>query len=703
MDTTKLKSLQAETHFRDYWRVVWNGRWTVLSIFAVVSVLGTVATLLQKPMYEGVAVLEINARPRGVVPGAEIAQMGTSEWGYLAEERYFNTQHEILKSRSVAAAVLDKLGLRQHPGFRDQKDPEQSFIDRVIVDPVSDTGVVRVRVSSGDPQEAATWANELANTYVKRNLDEAVKTTEEAVTALIQRLQPMKEDLLRSEQERFEFAGEQALFTEDPTKSAKERLTTLEADLTTTQMKRLELQGVYEKIQEIERNGGDYFVIPQVASDPTVRALTEDRIRFETELRRMLVTFKAGHYKVKEKESEIDKLNQKIDSEIQRIVGAIQTEYSLASGRETDLNRTIAEAKAQSVQLGRTTSEYEAKRSQSTENRKIYDLISTRIKEVQLNAHLLRNNVAVMDPAIVPTDPVSPKRRLDVALSLLLGLILGLGVVFALDYLDNTVKTSEDVEQYLGMSILAIVPRKGVASDTILKESFQSLRTNLGFSSLNHTRRVLLMTSAGPQEGKTTTAVSLARTQAAAGDRVILVDCDLRRPNVHNLLNVKRNPGLTNYLADGSEENSWRNYVKPTDSPNMQVLTCGPIPPNAPELFGTDRFRRLLDELKEAYEWVVIDSPPTASLTDSLILASMVDMVAFVIRHRENDKELIRRCVESIRSVNEHVVGAILNNVDLDRSHYSDYYYAGYYYYGAGESEEKKDPRKGFLRRRKVG
>jgi len=702
MDGKTIKGVQADTHFRDYWRVIWNGRWTVLSVFAVVAVLGTVATLLQKPTFEGVALLEINARPRSVVPGADVAQMGTSEYGYLAEERYFNTQHQILKSRTVAASVMDHLGLRQHPAFRDQKEPEQAFIDRVIVDPVQETGVVRVRVRSGDAQEAAAWANAVAETYVKRNLEEAVRTTEEAVTALVQRLQPLKEDLLRSEQARFEYAGEEAIFTEDPQKSAKERLTTLEADLTTTQVKRFELQGVYEKIREIERDGGDYFVIPQVASDPTIRALTEDRIKFETELRRMLVTFKAGHFKVKEKESEVDKLNQKIDSEIQRIVGAIQTEYSLASGRERDLRQAIGEAKAQSLQLGRKTSEYEAKRTQSSENRKIYDLISARIKEVQLNAHLLRNNVSVMDAAMVPTGPISPKRRLNVALSLVLGLLLGLGLVFLMDYLDNTVKSSEDVEQYLGLSILAIIPRKGAASDNILKESFQSLRTNLGFSSLNHTRRILLMTSAGPQEGKTTTAVTLARTQAAAGDRVIVIDCDLRRPNIHNHLNLKRNFGLTNYLADGGEENSWRKYLKATDNENLQVLTCGPIPPNAPELFGTDRFRSLLAELKEAYDWVVIDSPPTASLTDSLILASMADMVAFVIRHRENDKELIRRCVESIRSVNEHVVGAILNDVDLDRSHYSDYYYAGYYYYGAGE-DEKKDPRKGFLRRRKVG
>jgi capsular exopolysaccharide synthesis family protein len=693
----------AEGHLRDYWRVVWNGRWTVVSIFAVTGVLGTVATLLQKPVYEAVATLEINARPRGVVQGTDVAQLGATEFGYLAEERYYNTQSQILRSRSVAARVMKKLDLYQVEPFAGEKDPEQAFIERIVVEPVQETGLVRVKVRAGDPRAAQLWANEVAHAYRDRNLEEATRKTEAALDKLRTRLKPLGAELRQTEDDRLDEAEREQLYvSQDPQKAFQERLKILETDLTETEVKRLELDGVHAKIREIEAEGGDFLVIPQVQSDPTIRALADERIKLETEIRRLEVTFKQGHYKVKEKESELAKIQQKLDGEVRRVVAGIQTQYSLLTDRQRELKQAISQTNRDSVALGRKASAYETAKTDATETRKIYDLISMRLKEVELNAELLMNNVAIVDEAILPAGPVSPKRRLNVALSGVLGLALGLGTVFFLDYLDNTVKTSEDVEQYLGLSILAIVPRRDASSENIVKESLQSLRTNVNFSSLNRSRKRILVTSAGPQEGKTSTLVALAKAQAAAGDRVAVVDCDLRRPNVHNCLGLKRNFGLTNFLADATEDGSWRKYLKTTSLPNLHVLTCGPIPPNPPELFGTDRFRRLLEDLREEYDWVLLDAPPVASLSDAIILASVCDMITFVIRHRQTDRELIRRAVEAIRAVNPHVIGAVMNDVDLDRTHYRDYYYAGHYYYGTGESGEK-EPRKSLRWPRRVG
>ena len=689
-------------HLRDYWRVVWNGRWTALSIFAVVVVIGTVATLLQKPTYEAMATLELNARPRGVVPGAEVAQLGATEFGYLAEERYFNTQHQILRSRSLASAVMTQLDLYGSPAFSELDDPERGFIERIIVDPVQETGVVRVRVRAGDPEDAALWANTVTRTYVQRNLAKAVRTTEEAVNALMQHLQPLKVKLLESDQARLQFAGDQNIVVSDnPQRNLQERLKLLQEDLTDIQVKRLGLQGIHETLREIRQAGGDFMTVPRVADSPTLRALNTDRTRLETALNKLLVTFKPGHFKVKEKQSELAKVEAKIDGEVLRVVSAVQTEYSLAVSQEEEIESQIVAAQVLSVDLGRRASAYDMLTGESSETRRIYELISTRIKEIQLNTNLLRNNVSVLDEAFVPKSPVSPRRRLNVALAVIIGLLLGLGTVFFLDYLDNTVKTSEDVEQYLKLNILAVIPRGDKNNEPMIKESFQSLRTNLHFSSLNRSLRIILVTSAAAQEGKTSTSVALARTLAGSGDRVILLDCDLRRPNVHNHLNIKRNFGLTNFLSDASEGSSWRKYLKAADTPNLHVLTCGPIPPNPPELFGTARFRAMLQEMKEAYDWVVIDSPPVAALTDSVILASLAEMITLVVRHRGHDRELIRRSVEALRAVNEHVAGVILNDVDLGRTHYRDYYYAGHYYYGASEQGETEATK--VAARRKVG
>ncbi len=697
-------TVQQEQHLRDYWRVVWNGRWTVLSIFAVVVILGTVTTMLQKPTYEAGVILLLDARPQGVVPGSQVAPMGATEYGYLAEERYFNTQYRILRSRNVARRVMTELNLYQHEAFEGLDDPEKAFIRRVGVQPVEATGVVRVSMIAGDAEEAALWANSLADAYVARNLQQAVDSTRQAVNSLLQQMQPLREELRKNELERLEFAGENALYvSKDPRSVLQRRLDLLQQDLTKAQVRLIGVQGIHDKVAEFEKNGGDYLVLPRISDDVTVRDLVRDRNRLETELRRLQVTYKQGHFTVQEKLFGLEKINQKIEGEVARIVGAIRTEFSLVAREVEQIESAISKTKEDSVSLGKQASDYDFLSGEADDSRRLYDTIATRIKEVELNTKLLRNNVSVLDAAIVPNQPVSPRKVLNAALSIALGLILGMGTVFFLDYLDNTVKTSEDVERYLGMSILALIPRKRAQAERMIKESLQNLRTNLNFSSLNRSRRVILVTSAGPQEGKTSTIVALARVQASAGDRVILVDCDLRRPSVHNHLKLKRNFGLTNYLADASEENSWRKYLKTTDTPNLDVLTCGPIPPNPPELFGTGRFRELLEQLKSEYDWVLIDSPPVASLSDTRILSSLVDMVALVIRHRENDRELIRRCVESLREVNPNVVGAILNDVDVSRSHYRDYYYAGYYYYGSEESEKGKDVRKRFLGGRKTG
>jgi capsular exopolysaccharide synthesis family protein len=181
--------------------------------------------------------------------------------------------------------------------------------------------------------------------------------------------------------------------------------------------------------------------------------------------------------------------------------------------------------------------------------------------------------------------------------------------------------------------------------------------------------------------------VNVARTLATTGEKVIIVDCDLRRPAIHTRLNLSRDHGVTNYILS-SEGDDWRNYLKTSDHPNLFALTCGPIPPNPADVFGHERFLSLLRELRSQFDWVFIDSPPVVSLADSMILASLADMVAFVVRHNENDKELIRRCVTNVRKINPNVIGAVLNNVDLERSHYKDYYYVGYYYYGPSSGKK---------------
>ena len=264
--------------------------------------------------------------------------------------------------------------------------------------------------------------------------------------------------------------------------------------------------------------------------------------------------------------------------------------------------------------------------------------------------------------------------------------------VFLIDYLDNTIKSAEDVEEYLGTPLLAMVPRHQKDSGHMTKEAFQTLRTSILFASKGRKLRTLLVTSAGPGEGKSMTAVTLAKTLAAAGDSVVLIDGDLRRPTVHARLGLPRADGLTNCLLDPDGAVSWTRYAKEVPGfDSLKVLTCGPLPPNPAELFSSERFQEVLAQLRESFGWVVIDSPPLASLSDSIVLGSMVEMAVMVIKHNQNDRELIRRAVGQLRKVDANLVGAVLNNVDLKRAGYHDYYYAGYTYESReGDREEDR-------------
>ena len=683
-----------DVHLLDYWRTIWRGRWTVLSVFVVVFTLVAIGTFTQKAIYKARATVEITPQSRKVSPVADVAEMGASQYGWFAEERYFNTQYEIIKSRDIARRVFDRLDLYNHPLFKSSDDPIGAFAGMIQVEPVKDTGIVEISMEGLSPDEVSTWVNTIAEAYVDRNLDQAVEATSKAVKALLSEIAPLKEKLEDTQRSTFEFAEKANLYVpENQQKITNDRLSTLQGQLTEAQMKRGEIEGILKQVDAVRQNHGSYESIPQISEDPVVRDLYREKVGLDRDYERLLVTYKDKHVRVLEKQKEIDETTQKIGSEVDRIISGLRSQYDLLKDREDKLTRAIDDTRTESLQVNRKASSYEMVKGEATETKRIYDLISARVKEIDLSSSLLSNNLRILDKAPVPKLPVRPRIVLNLAIGLLLGLMLGIGTVFFLDYMDNTVRTSEDVEQYLKLNLLAIVPQQAEGTHSAVKEAYQTLRTGLLFSRKNRNANAVLITSAGPQEGKSCTTVNVARTLATAGERVVIVDCDLRRPAIHARLNLGRDSGLTNYILS-TEGDDWRNYIKSTDLPKLFALTCGPIPPNPADVFGHEKFLTLLRELRAEFDWVFIDSPPVVSLADSMILASLADMVAFVIRHNENDKELIRRCVMNVRKINPNVIGAVLNNVDLDRSHYKDYYYVGYYYYGESSSPKKGRRRK---------
>lgn len=678
-----------EAHLLDYWRAIWRGRWTILSIFVVVVTLVAIGTFTQDPIYRAQATVEITPQARKVAPVADVSELGSGNYGWFAEERYFNTQYEIIRSRDIAQRVFDKLDLYNHAMFKKSSDPVGLFAALVRVEPVKDTGIVEISMEGLNAQEVQTWVNSVADAYVDRNLDQSIEATTRAVKALLSELAPLRGRLQDTQRSSYEMAEKENLYVpENQQKMTNDRLSALQTEFTDTQVKREGLESLLKKIDEVRQHGGSFESIPQISGDAVVQDLYRERARLDRELEKLLVTYKEKHVLVLEKQTEIEKIDQKLVSEVDRIISNLRTQYALAKDRESMLAGAINETRAESLRVNQKASTYELVRGEATETKRIYDLISARVKEIDLSASLLNNNLRVLDRAPLPRIPVRPRPLLNLAVGVLLGLLLGTGTVFFLDYMDNTVRTSEDVERYLKLNLLAIVPRESDDTHRAVREAYQTLRTSLLFSRKNRAANAVLITSAGPQEGKSCTTIQVARTLATAGERVVVLDCDLRRPTVHQWLKLGKDRGVTNFILS-PEGDDWRNYLKTAEQPNLYALTSGPIPPNPADVFGNERFQRMLKELRQEFDWVFVDSPPAVSLADSTILASLCDMVAFVIKHNENDKDLIRRCVSDLRKVNANVIGAVLNNIDLDRSDYKDYYYVGYYYYGDSSSDKK--------------
>jgi capsular exopolysaccharide synthesis family protein len=672
---------QARFHLREYWRILWAGRFTVLATFTVIVTVGVVATLLQTPTYRATATIEIHARAQKVAPVADVSQIGTTDWGWSAEDRYLKTQLQVLQSRAVAEKAFKRLGLEEHPAFQRSDDPVALLAAKLEIDTREETGIVDLSMTGREPAEAAAWVNAYAEAYVERNIDVARGRARQAINDLLERIDPVRQKLEQSQADLFRYAREEKVYEpEVQKKSYDERLTQLEKDFTETRLKRLELESVFEKISEIDRTGGNYQVLPQVAQDEVLRALNKERIGLETDQKRLLVTYKPGHFKVKEVTSELEKLEQKIAAETDRLISAIRTEYGLILEREEDLQEAIERAKVDALDVSEKASGYTMLETETKEAKRMYDLLTARIEEVSLNAELVSNNVQLLDPAMVPLHPWRPKRLLNFALSVLLGASIGIGLVFFLEYIDNTVRSAETVERDLGLKILALVPTFRKHASHAVNEAFHMLRMGVEMAGREDERRVILVTSAGPGEGKSTVAASLARQLARGGERVCLVDADLRRPSVHAAFRIASAPGLTNFLSSGEGPASFRGYLRDGDVEGLSLLTCGPLPPNPPEVIATERFASLVKTLRSEFDWVVLDSPPVVGLADSVLLGAAADQVLLVIRHAATDREIVRRALADIRRVNDSVSGAVLNDVDVlrgeARSSYGSVYYA---------------------------
>jgi succinoglycan biosynthesis transport protein ExoP len=727
-------------HLLDYWEIVLKRRWLVLTCLLVVFTTIAIGTLKEKPVYEGKVLLEIDPEPPSVVNFKEVVSLGNNS----DMESYEETQYKIIESRTLAERVVKDLQLYKDPEFIrdrylfglidgsvpplpsniDQGPPDPSaqifrnavayFTNAVDVEPVRRSNLLDLTFECDNPQEAARIANKLADDYILYNLDLKFNDTVKASEWLKTKLDELKASMEKADDRLAEYARANGIvFITDKQTLVSEQLAQFQTALTAAQADRLAKQALYDQVQ-----AGRIDTLPGIIDNLLTQNLEQRKTELERNYGDMGVNFKPDYPKMMQLKKQMDEIDRQIEQQKKIAARTIVDSYNTALGREKYLTKAVDDQKNLVNQLAEKTIQYNIIKREADSNHELYNGLLDRMKEANVSAGLKESNIHVVDPAVIPTGPVKPRVLLNLAIGLVLGLALGVGLAFFQEYLDKTLKTADDVEQLLRLPALGVLPRFGlpesskhldagpedgapdeeallvaagpnghrvmapaIQASPQAVEAFRSLRTSVLLSA-SPVPRLILVTSALPSEGKTTTAVNLGATLASLGNRVVVVDCDMRRPACHRSTGVENNPGFVQCLTGHVDLAS---AVLPVPGvENLSVVPCGPIPPNPAEVLSSPVAADLLRRLRTQFEYVLVDSPPLMSVADGRILATLVDAVVLVARAHSTPYDVVRRARALLYGSGSRILGVALNDVDVMRNGFGYQQYQYGYGYGYG-------------------
>lgn len=741
-----IESQEEEVHLRDYLLVLRKRKMTIILCLVIAVVSTLIFTLTATPIYQSTVKVIIEKENPNVLSFEEVMAVDASD------TEYYQTQYKIIESRKIARKVIEKLNLAQHPVFAptdsqerswvaqakasvqetlsgwkqsvftllrtsDRLQPEikegsddqnlvNAFLGRVQVEPVRNSRLVQVRFECRDPQLAARVANTIAKSYMQHNLDMKLSAVRDATEWLNQRVQEEREKVEGAElrlQEYKEQYGIVTGFSSESEQITAQKLAEINRQVVEAEARRVEAETRYNQTREMLDRGVPIDSIPAILNNGLIQSMKQSEVELSKKLAELSGRYGPNHPKIKALKSELKTLGQKKRAEINKVINSLQNEYQVALAREKSLKQSLTQLKQEAQSLNQKAIAYGVLKREAESARQMYDLLIKRFKETSMTEEIKTGNIRIMDQAEVPKNPIKPAAKRNLLLSLVLGLMLGVGGSFFLEYLDNTLKTPDDVKKYMGIPYLAPVPffdfdssQEGypelVAFNTpkaTVSEAFRGLRTSLLYSAAEHPPQVIMVSSVGPKEGKTLCSANLAVTMAQFGSKVLLVDCDLRRPRVHKIFQIDRDTGLTNILAGSAEAT---NVIRNTVVENLQVIASGPIPPNPSELLGSHRMSKLIEIMRKHYDRIIFDSTPVTAVTDASMLSNLVDGTVLMIRAGVTTREVTRNALNTLKLMNTKVLGTVLNAVDMGRESY--YYYQYYYYYYGEDNEKKKKQRR---------
>jgi capsular exopolysaccharide synthesis family protein len=714
---------------RHYLAVLRRRIWAVVTAFVVIVTLATVHAFKALPVYQADAEIVIEKQTPRVMDFQDVVQLEASD------RPYYETQAALVRSRAVLEKALEKPAMRELFETDDKSrvtpsvlgeiqrtvsallgtlpsrppEPWERLHDAVAVQQVRDTHLLLISATSSDPAHAAMIADAVAQAFCQYHVDRKKDVSLEAFKLLRTQATDQEQKVVEAENAIQQFREQVKIVSLDVADTSSpelSRLSKLSQELTEAQTARMGLEAELKVVEDaiesetanMEQNDR-LLSLPEVRADPAVGAIRTSLVEADKEISALSDTYGPSHPQLQAAQAKAKLLRSKLTEALGQVAGSLSPQLAMLKQREQDLHAQYDEQNQLALELAKHSLTYGRLQSEVTRQRKLFDVLVERMREVDLSNDYPKANVEVVQSAGPPSVPIKPKRARIILLSAFLGLLAGIGLAFLFEHMDDTVRTPEDLEERVGVPVLGFVPAMNgmaggkdgfihrgmvcaVEPTSSASEAYRNIRTSLFFSAPAERAKALVVTSGGPGDGKTTTATNLALVIAQSGKRVLLVDADLRRPTLHKVFGLESRKGVTTVLVGEATLDEAVQHASNDGKviENLDVLAAGPKPPNPSELLNSDSMRGLLDEARKKYDRILIDTPPVLFVADASILSAISDGVILVVKSAKNTRSLAGRARDQLRNVKAHVLGGILNEVHVSRlgPYYSDYYYYGY-------------------------
>ncbi len=718
----------------EYWRSITKRKWSILGLVVLVCLLTALVVSSMRPTFRATATIMIEQGKSKIVSIEEIySAMG-------GNREYYQTQVEILKSRDLARKVVERLKLTTHPDFdprqqeagvRDYLSPSTWFATRepptefdiqkwaigrvsenLQVQTVRNSQLVQISFLTYDKELAAKVPNTLAEVYIESDLDSRVAMTQKAGAWLTERMSDLRVKLDASEKALQEYRERERIVDVKGVamSGASKALEQATSDLVSVRTKRAEAESLFNQVKAARQARGGYESIPAVLRHATVQRLKELEAEAERRLADASKRYGPDHPKMLQANAELASARDNVKRQIESVVAGVEKEYEVARSNEQALERALGQSKSEIQGINRKEFQLGVLEREAQGNKQLYDMFVTRFKETNVAGDLQSTVARVVDPANVPNTAFAPKKTQIVTTAAAVALLIGIMLSLLLDRLSNTINTAAEIESRLGLPMLGYLQKmtgfakKSTSSETafmtdsqsLFSESIRTIRTSILMSALDSSKKVIVVTSTVPSEGKTTVCFNLACALAQVKKSVLLVDADMRRPKIARLVGREKNaPGLSNMVSGVTPISE---CIVKHEQGGFHVLTAGFVPPNPLELLSSGKFAEILEKLKEAFDVVLIDSPPVALVSDALVLSQSANEVIYIVKADSTPYQLARTGIKRLMLANAPLLGVVLNQLDLERAekYYGEYSgygrYSGYrgYAYGYGQSPKEK-------------